>query len=178
MRILIFLILVLFEILFAYDIDRKDEIRRLFYFAVESVDSLKNFEKKLKNLNQKLDRSFLLAYNGAYLTLVAKHSFNPYTKYFKLKEGIELLEQAIQQQPDNLEFRFIRISILNYVPSLLGFDEIFFQDYEKAFELLNKKDFKLIDKQTQKGIIEFLMRSKKLSPAQKSELNKLYKEFE
>jgi hypothetical protein len=178
MKNLLILIFVLNSILFAFETDRKDEIRRLFYFSVESVDSLKKFENHLKSLRRKLDESFSLAYSGAYLTLVAKHSINPYTKYYKLKEGLELLDRAIQLEPDNLEYRFIRLSVLNYVPSFLGFDDKFFDDYEKAFALLKKKDLSSVDKQTQKGIIEFLMRSKKLNSSQKSELKKLYKEFE
>jgi len=178
MKNLLLLFFVLHKILFAFETGRKDEIRRLFYFSVESIDSLKKFENQLKSFNQKFDESFSLAYRGAYLTLVAKHSINPYTKYFKLKEGLELLDQSIKLKPSNLEYRFIRLSVLNYVPSFLGFDDKFFEDYRKTIELLKKKDFTQIDRQKQKGIIEFLMRSKKLNASQKAEVKILYKEFE
>ncbi|MGB9664291.1 MAG: hypothetical protein ACPL25_05145 [Ignavibacteria bacterium] len=174
---MLILVILLINISSGFEIGKKEEIRRLFYFSVESTDSLKIFEKKLKSLSPKFDEVFSLAYNGAYLTLVAKHSINPYTKYYKLKEGLELLDSAIQKQPDNLEFRFIRLSILNYVPSFLGYDEIFLKDFEKTFALLQKKDFTSVDKLTQIGMIEFLMQSKKLNAHHKSTLEKLYLEF-
>lgn len=177
MKKALILVFLLINISLGFEIEKKEEIRRLFYFSVESIDSLKIFEKTLKSLSPRFDDGFLLAYNGAYLTLVAKHSINPYTKYYKLKEGLELLDKAIQKQPENLEFRFIRLSILNYVPSFLGFDEIFIKDYEKAVYILKKKDFTSVDKKTQIGMIEFLMRSKKLRTSQKSTLEKLYLEF-
>lgn len=174
MRTLFILFILLINNSPGFEIGKREEIRKLFYFSVESKDSLKIFEKKLKSLNPKFDEGFYLAYNGAYLTLVAKHSINPYTKYYKLKEGLELLESAIQKQPENLEFRFIRLSILNYVPSFLGYDEIFLEDYEKVLTLLQKKDFTAVDKRTQIGMIEFLLRSKKLNTFHKSTLEKLY----
>ncbi|MCR4417078.1 MAG: hypothetical protein NUV92_04975 [Ignavibacteria bacterium] len=178
MRTLIFLLIIFWGHLFAFETSGKNEVRKLFYYSVESTDSLKKFETELKKLNSKIDENFLLAYNGAYLTLVAKHSINPYTKYYKLKEGLELIGEAIQREPNNLEYRFIRLSILNYVPSFLGFDDLFFEDFEKANQLIRQKDYSIVDKQTQKGIIEFLLRSKKLNSVQKSELKKLYKDFE
>lgn len=176
---MIIIILIFLVTNFSYAIydDKKDEIRRLYFYSVESEDTLKKFEKYLSKLNHEFDRNFLLAYQGAYLTLVAKHSINLYTKYYRLKDGLELLNKAIQKDPDNLEFRFIRISILNYVPSFLGFDDLFVKDYDKAIELLKLKDFRLVNKDTQKGIIEFLLRSSKVDSSSKVKLKEIYKDF-
>lgn len=163
---------------YANDYSPKEKIRRLFYFSIESKDTLKIFEKQLKEFQNKVDKNFFLAYNGAYLTLVAKHAINPYTKYFRLKDGLKLISNAIQNQPESLEFRFLRLSVLNYLPSFLGYDDLFFDDYEKIIELIQKKDYSEVDKQTQKGILEFLLRSSKLNSEQKKVVNKIYQGFE
>lgn len=163
---------------YANDYSPKEKIRRLFYFSIESKDTLKIFERQLKEFQNKVDKNFFLAYNGAYLTLVAKHAINPYTKYFRLKDGLKLISNAIQNQPESLEFRFLRLSVLNYLPSFLGYDDLFFDDYEKIIELIQKKDYSEVDKQTQKGILEFLLRSSKLNSEQKKVVNKIYQGFE
>lgn len=176
---LIFILSILFP-LFSYgkEYNQKEKIRKLFYFSIESKDTLKIFEKQLKELQNKVDQNFFLAYSGAYLTLVAKHSNNLYTKYFRLKDGLKLISDAIQNQPESLEFRFLRLSVLNYLPSLLGYDDLFFDDYEKIIELIQKKDYSEVDKQTQKGILEFLIRSSKLNQQQKKAVSKIYQGFE
>lgn len=160
-----------------FEID-KDIIRKLFYFSIESEDSLKIFEKKLKESQNRVDSNFLNAYYGAFLTLVAKHAINPYKKYYKLKEGLDLLKYSIQNEPEKLEYRFLRLSILNYVPSFLGFDDIFFDDYRKIKILIMKKDYTEINREIQRGIVEFLMRSEKISTQEKKLLIEIYKHFE
>lgn len=180
MKALVFLVIIsLFSLsASANEFGQKDRIRRLFYFSIESKDTLKIFEKQLKEFQKNLDKNFFLAYNGAYLTLVAKHAINPYTKYFRLRDGLKLISNAIQNQPESLEFRFLRLSVLNYLPSFLGYDDMFFDDYEKIIELIKKKNYSEVDKQTQKGILEFLIRSSKLNQEQKRVVNKIYQGFE
>lgn len=173
---LIFLFFISF-LIYAREVRPKEKIRRLFYSSIESKDTLNIFGEQLKELQSKVDENFFLAYHGAYLTLVAKHSLNPYTKYFKLKDGIKLLNKTIQKQPESLEFRFLRLSILNYLPPFLGYDDWFFEDYEKIIVLIKKKDFSEVDKQTQKGILEFLLRSSKLNFEHKKTINKIYQDF-
>lgn len=171
------MLLILFSIVYPLELSEKESVRKLFYFSIQSKDMLKKFETYLKGSQQKLDRDFFIAYNGAYLTLVAKHAINPYTKYFRLKDGLELIGNSIQNKPDNLEYRFLRLSVLNYVPSFLGYDHLFYNDFEKIVELIGKKDYSEVDKNTQKGILEFLLRSSKLNEEQKKIVRKMYQEF-
>lgn len=152
---------------FTFGTEINDYVRRLFYYSVESKDSLKKFEKILNKIQNSSDKSFYNLYKGAYYTLIAKHSFNPYTKYVNLKKGLEYIGQAISEKEDDLEYRFVRLSILNYVPSFLGYDDVFFKDFEKTISLIERMNFEKVDKKTQIGILEFLIRSKKISDYKK-----------
>ncbi|MCM8809974.1 MAG: hypothetical protein NC934_07430 [Candidatus Omnitrophica bacterium] len=174
---IILIFIFLFKSFPDYNSSEKELIRRLFYFSIESKDTLKIFEDKLKKIDKELDSNFKDAYYGAYLTLVAKHSINPYTKYFKLKEGLEFLNKSIKNDPEKLEFRFLRLSILNYVPSFLGFDNFFYEDYRQIKNLIIKKDYTELDRKIHKGILEFLLRSQKISEDEKHFLGNIYKDF-
>ncbi|MBI5807230.1 MAG: hypothetical protein HZA74_02405 [Ignavibacteriales bacterium] len=64
--------------------------------------------------------------------------------------------------PDNLEIRFMRFSILHYVPSFLGYNSEKENDAAVIVKLLMRKDYSILDSEIQKGIAEFMINSKRL----------------
>lgn len=154
-----------------------DELRILFYSAVENDDAMQNFKNKLTETfgeyNTKMP-PIGIAYWGVYRTLIAKHSFNPYTKLKELQKGLEIMETAIKKDENNLEIRFLRFSVLHYIPDFLGYKDEKKEDVQKIPELLRNKDFSILDFKFQKGIAEFMIKSKRIDKENIQKLTEIY----
>ncbi len=104
----------------------------LFGFALVDVEYLRaNYENAVvdksfcKQMIAKLDQAqdpVHLAYLGAFQTMWAKHSFNPITKLNSFTEGKKNIDQAVKLNPNDLEIRFIRLSIQKKAPGFLGYN--------------------------------------------------------
>ena len=62
-----------------------------------------------------------LGYLGACRAIWASHTFNPISKLSSFNRGKKEIESAIQADPNNVELRFIRLSIQKHSPSFLGY---------------------------------------------------------
>jgi hypothetical protein len=108
-------------------------IRSEFYASIE--DEEKTYELEHFIINKYSDdyskyNPIILAYYGGVQALKAKHAFNPVSKLSHLISGLNRLKEAIGKSPDNLEIRFMRFSILDNVPAILGYgDERLFIPY-------------------------------------------------
>ncbi len=164
----------------ASDIDEKTKeyIRTTFYAGVEDeskAEELKNyidkkFGKKLKSMSP-----FVLAYLGGAETLLAKHAINPFTKLDLLNSGLDKIAFAIKKQPNSLEIRFMRFSILHFIPAILGHSKERDEDLEVIYGLLLKKDYSELDKKTQTGLVKFLLESERLDKNKSAKLRTLLK---
>jgi len=179
MKNLIVIFLSVHNFLYGLEYQEKEKVRYSFYSAIEFNDSMNVFKSHLKELLKKYPNSnFLLFYTGAYETLEAKHSWNVYDKFVKLKSGLKKISEIIINDPNNIEFRFIRFSILHYIPSFLGYDNLLREDLQKIVELLLNEQLNDISSNYKKGIIEFLFRSRRLDNYSRLQLNILYRELQ
>lgn len=89
------------------------------YDAFEKTDCSKN--------------NLLVGYHGAVLLGMARHDGNVFKKMSYYNDGKELLEKSIDVDPDNIELRFLRLSIQTHMPSFLGYSES--KESDKAFVL-------------------------------------------
>lgn len=159
--------------------DRKiiDDLRILFYSSVQEEDSLPKFKNKLISTfgkEESCQNPLGIAYWGAYRTLIAKHAFNPYTKLNELQNGLELITKAIEKDSHNLEIRFLRFSVLHHIPDFLGYNDEKKSDIDKIYNLLLRQEFNNLDYKFQKGIAEFLIRSKRINKNQIENLTKIF----
>lgn len=89
--------------------------------------------------------NLLLGYKGAVEMGVGRHHPNVFKKMGFFNDGKEKLEQSIENDPKNLELRFLRLTIQTNLPSFLGYGEN--KESDKAFVLANldsapSEDFK------------------------------------
>ncbi len=99
-----------------------------------------NYEKALGNkelcramidaLATKKDEPVYLAYLSGLQTLWANHTLNPIAKLGTFKKGRMNLERAVKMAPNNLEIRFIRLSVQRNAPRFLGYYENLENDEE------------------------------------------------
>ena len=66
----------------------------------------------------------LRAYRGAGLATTANCTSWPMAKLSRFREGKGMLEEAVANQPENLEVRFLRYTIQKNIPGFLGYDNL------------------------------------------------------
>lgn len=141
-----------------------DNLRKLYYKAVEDdkhISDLENF------INFSLPQSekfyfYRILYLGGLEAVKSKHAFWPLKKLNYLKASMKYLNQSIKIDSENLEARFMRFSILHYVPSFLGYGNEREEDAKEIFNLLINKKYDLINKEILIGIYEFMISSERL----------------
>jgi hypothetical protein len=95
------------------------EARELFFRAGQ-IDPC--ISEELKELTQGKESPTLQAYYGASLTMMADCLKGPVKKMKSFNEGKEILDQAIQQDPDAAEIRFLRFMVQDGAPAFLNYD--------------------------------------------------------
>jgi len=107
-----------------------------------------------------------LAYVAALESVKSKHAFWPFTKLKYFNNSMDIFEKVVERNPENLEIRFLRFTILHYVPSFLGRSKEREEDTAVIIKELLKRDYSSINPEIQKGIVEFLIMSERLNPSQ------------
>lgn len=154
-----------------------NKIRNLFYQAVQNENKLATLKNEIKSaFGEKKEKypPIGLAYFGASLTLEAKHSFNPINKINSLREGLKILDKSVKLETNNLEIRFLRFSVLHHLPDILGYGTEKVDDVETIYKLLLKQDYINLPFEIQKGIANFLIKSKRISKEQIISLNLIF----
>ena len=83
------------------------------------------------------DEPTLIAYKGALLTLMAKHTKTVKEKKTYFKEGVQFLESAISKAPKNIEIRYLRLSVQEHAPKVVKYnnnieeDKLFLKEHYK-----------------------------------------------
>ncbi|WP_139855590.1 hypothetical protein [Aequorivita sinensis] len=142
------------------------EIRTQYPKAVESTEVTEKLYGELLKINTST-KPVLHAYKGAILTLKAKFSKNKRDKKDFFKEGVSLLESAIELDSQNTEIRYIRLSVQENSPKFLGYHKNIEDD--KNFIL---KNFGTIPSKTLKTIVkDFVLNSNSFNETEKLGLN-------
>lgn len=158
-----------------------NEMRIVYYSAVED-------ENKIKDLDSMINNNFkcggfdcppiIIAYKAGVEALKSKHAFWPFTKLERLNDSMEIFSEAVKLSPDNLEIRFMRFSILHYVPTFLGYTNEMNDDLNIIIRLLEHSQTGSLDKSIIKGIIEFMAASERGNENQINILNSLLNKYQ
>ncbi|MEO4006229.1 hypothetical protein [Flavobacterium sp. CAU 1735] len=104
---------------------------------IKAVSDKKLCKAMLVQLHTKNGNSVYLAYRGAFKTIWASHAINPIVKLNAFNKGKKDIENAVKENPDNIEIRFIRLSIQQNCPSFLGYNNEVEQDLQFIHENKN-----------------------------------------
>lgn len=150
-----------------------EKLRMTYYSGVEEYDYIDSLQTYIEDIFGKNISDYpptILAYKAGIDALKSKHAFWPFKKMSYLNDSMSLFEEAIAKDPENLEIRFMRFSILYYVPGILGYGNETEEDLDVVYQLLLERDYSALDYEIQNGMIEFLLMTDLLS---KDEENKL-----
>jgi hypothetical protein len=142
-RVLFFLLLLMMEKqILATDLTY---IRNLFFEASQSKQKTDMMMQTLLKAEDK-SKPILRGYTGMTYMLLAKHGFNFVARYNNFQKGKEMLEKAIYEDKNNVELRFLRLSVQMNVPTFLNYSKEIEND--KAFIRMNYTSIKDIDLRT------------------------------
>jgi hypothetical protein len=127
--------------------------RTAFYKAMES-DNKTLVDAQISELSS-APANVKNAFLGAMTMKKAGIGGNPASKLKLFKQGHKLLEAAIAQDPDNAEFRFLRLIIQENAPGILGYKN----DEEKDSKFI-RKSYKSLPEDLQKTIENYNKKSK------------------
>lgn len=117
------------------------EIRTDFQQAALSEEEARYFYEQTLKLKE--DNSKNRAYQGAALATLAKFEKGIKNKKEYVKEGILLIERAIEQDPNSVELRMIRLIIQENVPKIVKYNRDIEQDKNWIVEHYKKQDKEL-----------------------------------
>ena len=130
-----------------------DVNRAAFYKALEEHDkSMVNIQLEvLKSAPEDLKPAFI----GAMLMKRAEFGGTAASKLHYFKEGRKMLESAIKADPENTEFRLLRLIIQEHAPNILGYRNNVDQDGEYI-----RKSYKALSDEVQQAILRYSKKSK------------------
>ena len=109
-------------------------------------------EKYLKILEEQADDPTERGYAAAFHMFMAKHTSNPFKKMNFFKLGKNKLEQELASDPNNVELRFIRLSIQYHIPKYLGYHD----DINDDKDFIVNNLYKLSDEFVKEQIYKYL----------------------
>lgn len=133
MKIVGFLVIFLAFSLTAPDLS---ELRENYPKASDSEAITNTLQNQLVDVTKE-DEKILVAYKGAVSTLMAKYAKGIKNKKDFFKTGAELIEYAVEKEPENLEIRCIRLSVQENSPKVVGYKDNIPED--KQFLINNYK---------------------------------------
>lgn len=111
-------------------------VRKEYKEAVLSKEKTELLYNKLAIVS-KSDNKVLVAYKGAVTALMAQYELGVKNKKEKLKEGISLVEYAVETKPNNIEVRFIRLTIQQNIPKFLKYNKDREEDEQFVLDKIN-----------------------------------------
>lgn len=138
------LLAVMFSVFSFVNVNIMDKARINYKKAVHDKSICKEIIKELqedKNLSA-LD----MAYLGGYKTIWANHVFSPIAKLSSFKNGKINIEQAVSLEPNNVEIRFIRLSVQKNAPAFFGYRTNIKEDEEFIRKNRNTVSSEIVNK--------------------------------
>jgi len=121
------------------------DIRASFIDASDSKDAVFLLQDKLKDVRKSSNKT-LVAYKGAASTMAAKYNKGIESKKKNFKNGATLIEYAVEQAPNNIEIRFVRLIIQQNTPKFLKYKKNIEEDKTFILEHFSEiKSSQLID---------------------------------
>lgn len=128
----------------------------VFYNAFCS-ESLSTIEKALDQLNATKTTTVTKAYRGALMMKKSNYIKGASQKIELFKAGSKLLDAAIQRDPSNAEYRFIRLTIQENAPKILHYNKN--MDEDKRVLLAG---YKGMTSHTRSFVLDYAKESKQL----------------
>lgn len=175
--LIISFILIYSVTVFASDFAEKEVaiLDSLLLIASENESGLEALVEYIDKLTTKKEFNkspLLLSYRGIAEAVKGKYAFWPFTKLSYLNDGLELMNEAVTKDSLNIKIRYMRFTVLNSLPGIVGHSSFADSEANKLYTQLvemNNSDSKLYN-----SIASLLVKSERLNDNQVDELLKYY----
>ena len=127
------------------------------FYSFIQKNNKSELERGLKEIDKLKNAELKEVYKGALKAKIAQFEKAPREKVELFKKGIAPIEAAISKDPNNAEYRFIRLILQENAPKVLKYNENINEDCQ-----IIKKNYKTISKKIQSSILEYSKNSKVL----------------
>lgn len=158
-------LVVLFLMFNSFSASLLDDVRNQF----PKINSIEEAESYMKLLEKEIGTE-PKAYYAAMLFMKAKYVKFPLSKYNNFKKGKLVLDQVIQENKSNVEFRYLRFVFQNQSPAFLNYDINIEEDFSAIAKGIEKSD---LNKQFKQRIIENMLLVKGITANQTAQLKLL-----
>lgn len=165
MKIWLFVALLFFTTSSFAKIPAIAEIRTLYEKSVTDESACSKLIEMLSPFNEK-NNPLYAGYKASAIMIMAKHAFNPFSKFSYFKRGKKILESAIKADDKNVELRFLRFNAQTHMPSFLGYDG----SIEADKNFLETSFLKIDDLQLKQFLLPYLKNSDYITVDKKKEL--------
>ncbi|HLW07776.1 MAG TPA: hypothetical protein VKY45_09430 [Marinilabiliaceae bacterium] len=152
MKAIVLLIFLTFFSLNAVSIDKKYFYDVFKGGSMDSVDALLSVYEEMEPVGEEL------IFKGALYVKKAGFLNNLGQKIELFKKGREIVEKKIEEQPENVEFRFVRLIIQEKVPAILRYNSNKAEDAEMVIKGVNQ-----LEKEVQEAIFDYSKNSSSLT---------------
>ena len=146
-----------------------EEVRKAFYQASMKQEVCELIYNKIKDEDY-TKSPIMLGYQGVYQAIMAKYAWNPFTKWWYFKTGVNHLEEAIRMKDNSIELIFLRFAVQTNSPSFLGYNENIEKDKAFIMKSIQDKNTRSTYRVFIKDIINYMMGSEYLNAQEKAVL--------
>lgn len=121
-------------------------LRSQYPLAQENGELTSQLNDKLAQISSGAD-PVMMAYKGAVKTLMADFAKKIRDKKDYFKEGVELIETALKTDPNNIEIRYLRLTVQEHAPKFLKYHDNISEDKEmilKNYSSISSKELKAV----------------------------------
>ncbi|MDW3192801.1 MAG: hypothetical protein R8G66_10560 [Cytophagales bacterium] len=151
-----------------------EEIRKRFHQAVLSQDSISNYHKFIEKVDQ--TSPTIMAYQAAGEAMMAQTLWNPLAKLSQVNRYEKMILDAVDQEMDNLEIRFLRFAIEFHLPRILMMSKHLEEDRDFIVANLWRCKEMNIDPEFERYITYFMNETGMLLPEQITVIKQLLSE--
>jgi len=103
-----------------------EKVRELYQKAPMEEKVCKRLIKMLQPYNEQ-NNALLQGYKASATMMMARHTWNPFSKLARFRDGKRMLAKAVEADTQNAELRFLRLAVQLKTPPFLGY-----RDYVNA----------------------------------------------
>ncbi len=130
------------------------EVRSSFHQAVMDPEMSRNFHSLVAS--SKDNSATILAYQAVSEALIAQLAWNPFSRLSQVMKYDKLMDQAVMEDPENIEIRFLRMAVEVNLPSFLGMSTHIQADRDMIVSNLSKVSSMKLEKKFGRYIFYFL----------------------
>ncbi|MEP0984687.1 hypothetical protein [Ekhidna sp.] len=137
------------------------EVRSEFHSVVLNPDDSRDFHDYLSDV--KTPTTTIRAYQAVSEALLAQVVWNPFNKLSQVIKYDKLMEEIVNEDPDNIEIRFLRLAIEYNLPSFLGMSTHVEEDTQMIIQNMSSIGEMQIEKSYSSYIFHFLSETNLIS---------------